>query len=161
MSQKKYKAYLANLDVEVPVCSVNEDEGKMTIRVSDIPKEKARAAAIHTQEYVTYWYGENAGGNRLIEVEAIDVGLSFSQALALVKKYNRVYRTGWSRKGMYLEIIRSLYVHGRVTAILPYISLVIPGNIGNLNSSEKAQVVPWSPSQTDLLSEDWILVETQ
>lgn len=64
--EKKYKAYLANLDIEVPVFKVDPKNRQMKIRVSDIPKKLAQNAGISKEEFVTYWYDPGAGGNRLI-----------------------------------------------------------------------------------------------
>lgn len=68
MTTKKTKAriFLANLGIEVPVESIDRKHSKVTILVSDIPAKIAKRAGL-TGERVKYWYGPNAGGNRLIE----------------------------------------------------------------------------------------------
>ena len=66
---KKYTAYLANLDVEVPVFSVDPKKQQMVIKVADIPAKLAKQARIDKQEFVTYWYDPGAGGNRLMASE--------------------------------------------------------------------------------------------
>lgn len=66
-SGKKYEIYLANLDLTLPVVSIDEEAGKATIRVADVPEAIAKNAGLEG-EFATYWYGENAGGNTISEV---------------------------------------------------------------------------------------------
>jgi hypothetical protein len=63
------RVYLANLDTVVPIWDINWSEMKVVVRIKDIPADIARRAMLGVHEYVTYWFGENAGGNRLIEAE--------------------------------------------------------------------------------------------
>lgn len=67
--QKKYKIYLANLDVSLPVSYVDFTESKAIIRVSDATPEIRRKGAWGNVEYITYWFGKNAGGNHLLDWE--------------------------------------------------------------------------------------------
>jgi hypothetical protein len=81
------------------------------------------------------------------------VGLSFGMALDALKQDMRVARTGWNGKGMWLELcqlqvrLRSTNVHESFEAA-PWIGL----------KTVDDKVVPWTPSQTDLLANDWITV---
>ncbi len=68
---KKLRIYLANLGIEVPVESLDKAGGKATVLVSDIPVKIARDAGLVGQKTATYWYGPNAGGNKLVEVDAL------------------------------------------------------------------------------------------
>jgi hypothetical protein len=74
------------------------------------------------------------------------LGHDFGGALAALRKGKRVTRRGWNGKGMYIELQRP-DAHSKMT--LPYIFMKTAD--GNL--------VPWLASQTDLLSEDWTVVE--
>lgn len=64
-----YTVYLANLDVTVPVVSIDPVEEKVVVKVSDIPADKAKVAGLSEQEFATYWYGVNGGGNTIQIVE--------------------------------------------------------------------------------------------
>ena len=81
--------------------------------------------------------------------------LNFSQALELIKQGKRFCRVGWNGKNQYIELQRP-DENSKMT--LPYIYMVIAGNIGP-DSSEPAKLVPWLASQTDLLAEDWVELE--
>ena len=72
--------------------------------------------------------------------------MNFSEALNLLKSDNKVCRSGWNGKGMYLKIQRP-DEHSKMS--LPYIFMKTACN----------NLVPWLASQTDLLSDDWGLVD--
>lgn len=72
--------------------------------------------------------------------------MDFSQALVLIKQGKRLTRTGWNGKGMTVEIQRP-DEHSKMT--LPYLFI---------RTTDKKNV-PWVASVTDLLAEDWEVVE--
>lgn len=90
--------------------------------------------------------------------------LKFGQALEALKGGQRVARTGWNGKGMWLSLTpgRTVLASGfwsyqnRVFAeksggsveVLPYITMKTADN----------KIVPWLASQTDILAEDWEVV---
>lgn len=94
-------------------------------------------------------------------------GISFSAALDALKAGHRVCRRGWNGWGMWLRLVPSdlcqvghelQYVKTGVTAfygdtqaydLLPWIGMKTADN----------KFVPWLASQTDLLVEDWEIVE--
>lgn len=85
------------------------------------------------------------------------MGMTFGIALELLKEGCKVAREGWNGKGMFL-----LYVSSDKWGIIGKIGLGIPkGNllpwIGMKTADNK--FVPWLASQTDILAEDWVLVE--
>lgn len=63
--ENKQKVFLANLGIEVPIYELDEEKSQVVIRVSDIPEHIAKSAYL-TGKFARYWYGENAGGNRLV-----------------------------------------------------------------------------------------------
>jgi len=68
--------------------------------------------------------------------------LTFSVALEKLKDGKRVSREGWNGKGMFLE----LQVPDEFSKMsLPYIYMSVVGG----------DLVPWLASQTDMLAEDW------
>jgi hypothetical protein len=91
---KKYRAYLANLGIEVPVFKLHEEKGQVEILVSDIPKDIAMRAAIAGSKTVKYWYGANAGGNRLID----PTELKKPRGALVVKKVQDEYVIGVSER---------------------------------------------------------------
>ena len=83
--------------------------------------------------------------------------MNFGCAIEALKNGMKVARKGWNGKGMFL-----LYVPSEKWAIIEKIGLGIPkGNllpwIGIKTIDNK--FVPWLASQTDILAEDWEIVE--
>ena len=83
--------------------------------------------------------------------------MNFGQAIELLKQGKRIARKGWNGKGMFL-----LYVPSEKWGIIDKIGLGIPK--GNLLSwigmkTADGKFVPWLASQTDILAEDWKLVD--
>lgn len=78
----------------------------------------------------------------------------FGRALNELKAGNKVARKGWNGKGIYLELQRP-DEHSKMT--LSYI-YIVTSNLITDNPDVPKGVVPWLASQTDMLSEDWILV---
>jgi hypothetical protein len=78
--------------------------------------------------------------------------VNFGQALDSLKLGQRVARSGWNGKGMWLRI-QTPDANSKMT--LPYIYIEYPvGHPAYPNGSR----VPWLASQTDILSEDWAIV---
>ncbi len=72
--------------------------------------------------------------------------MGFGHALAALKDGHLVCRAGWNGKGMYLSL-QAPDAHSKMS--LPYIYIC----------TVTADLVPWLASQTDLLAEDWMIVE--
>jgi hypothetical protein len=68
----------------------------------------------------------------------------FSYALQALKEGACISREGWNGKGMWLQLQKP-DEHSQMT--LPYVYLCYGDN----------RRVPWAPSQTDLLANDWIV----
>lgn len=73
--------------------------------------------------------------------------LTFGSAIEQLKNGKKVTRSGWNGKGMYLELQRPDQ-HSKMT--LPYIFMF----------TACRNRVPWLASQTDVLSEDWEVLES-
>lgn len=73
--------------------------------------------------------------------------MNFGDAIQALKNGKRVARAGWNGKNMYLEL-QHPDEHSKMT--LPYIYM----------RTVQGDFVPWLASQTDVLSDDWITVET-
>lgn len=84
--------------------------------------------------------------------------LSFSRALELLKQGNRVKRSGWNGKGMWLLLINGKAVKNAINDCYgnpdePHLAPDVLDAI--YMRTAQGQLVPWLASQTDLLSEDW------
>lgn len=84
--------------------------------------------------------------------------MDFSKALEAVKSGKKVSRAGWNGKGLWVEIQRPDQ-HSKMTR--PYLYLVSPRGSTNQFGSEVKDFerVPWLASQTDLLANDWNLID--
>ena len=72
--------------------------------------------------------------------------MTFGDAILQLKSGRRVCRSGCNGKNMYLELQRP-DAHSKMS--LPYLYMF----------TADRNLVPWLASQTDVLSEDWQLVE--
>ncbi len=75
----------------------------------------------------------------------------FAVAIRELKEGNKVARSGWNGKGLWLELQRP-NAHSKMT--LPYIFISYPEDAQNTPGAR----VPWLASQTDLLADDWMVV---
>jgi hypothetical protein len=87
---------------------------------------------------------------------------SFGAALAALKQGNKVARSGWNGKGMYLYLVGP----GRYPPTTPAGEAIAASQPDHLvpyapyiaMKTAQDYVVPWLASQTDLLSDDWEIV---
>ena len=68
----------------------------------------------------------------------------FDAAIVALKEGKRVTRKGWNGQGMWLSLVLPAEQNH-----LPYIQM----------STVNGQLVPWLASQTDMLANDWMIVE--
>ncbi len=78
--------------------------------------------------------------------------MNFWKALEILKNGWRVSRENWNGKWLFL----TLQIPTKLSKMTkPYIYITIPaGSLGY----EKEELMPWLPSQTDLLWDDWLEV---
>ena len=79
-------------------------------------------------------------------------GMTFGQAIEAMKRGDKVSRSGWNGKGLWLELQAPDY-NSKMT--LPYIFMSYPSDAKTTPGAR----VPWLASQTDMLAEDWAIVE--
>jgi len=72
--------------------------------------------------------------------------MNFSEALQRAKDEYRIARKGWNGKSMWVSV---QYPLKRGNMSLPYLFL----------KTVDDHLVPWLPSQTDILSDDWSVVK--
>lgn len=92
--------------------------------------------------------------------------MNFGQAIEALKEGKRVAREGWNGKGMFLYLVKGTQVdkeflrneaafqptedHTGVVTFLGHIDMF---------TAQKTVNVGWLASQTDMLAEDWIIIE--
>jgi len=88
-------------------------------------------------------------------------GLSFGLALEALKKGHKVARKGWNGKDMFLFLVPGstfkvnrppllgIYEEGKEIDYHAHIDMKTVDN----------KVVPWLASQTDMLSDDWLIID--
>jgi len=78
--------------------------------------------------------------------------MTFGKALEALKEGFEVYRRGWNGKGMSIKYIKGRTIldnHDRHEEYLPFIQM----------KTVDGKFVPWLASQTDILAEDYSIVE--
>ena len=85
------------------------------------------------------------------------MNMTFGEAVEALKSGRRVARTGWNGKGMWLGLVRAYDYNpssGEVNAALGFKKLPWIG----MKTADNC-FVPWLASQTDVLAEDWLILE--
>jgi hypothetical protein len=87
-------------------------------------------------------------------IHAAKVGASFGIAIEMLKDGHRVARKGWNGKGMFLRMVSGKQYDvacgiARDLELAPWIGM----------KTADGKFVPWLASQTDMLAEDWVIVE--
>ena len=104
--------------------------------------------------------------NQEIEQAIKEKGMTFGLAIEELKAGKKVARAGWNGKGMWLSLVVSIHDIQREGTTLPVYRLTIDDAgtgatalpwIGMKTADNK--FVPWLASQTDMLAEDWAVVE--
>ncbi len=78
--------------------------------------------------------------------------MSFGHAIVMLKLGKKVARSGWNGKGLWLEL-QVPDEHSKMT--LPYIFMNYPDDAQNTPGAR----VPWLASQTDMLADDWSVID--
>lgn len=94
-------------------------------------------------------------------------GLTFGVAIELLKKGEKVARIGWNGKGMFLVMTEGSVVpteNMRNDAVRKYYEenqeedVKICPHI-DMKAADGTMVIGWLASQTDMLAEDWLIVD--
>lgn len=90
-------------------------------------------------------------------------GMTFGEALELLKEGQRVQRIGWKGKDMFLYLVRGtqfevnrapldgIYPKGTMVRYLPHIDM----------RTADGDHVPWLASQSDILGDDWQIFKSE
>lgn len=97
-----------------------------------------------------------------------NTNLNFGEALEALKVGKKVARKGWNGKGMFLFLLPGGTVPTRVIHD-PALRQVIEEHVGGdtfealgsirMFTADKKILTGWLASQTDMLSEDWVILE--
>ncbi len=74
-----------------------------------------------------------------------DIDMGFGETLGYIKLGRKVARSGWNGKNMYVEL-QTPTETSKMT--LPYLFM----------KTADGHLVPWLASQTDILAEDWFVI---
>jgi hypothetical protein len=117
------------------------------------------------EEWLATGIKELCQGNILPKDEQCSVSedFSFGHAIACLKAGHRVAREGWNGKGMFLYYVpqnkypASRNEHGTMVGVFE--DDMVPYGAYIAMKTAQNNVVPWLASQTDVLAEDWQIVE--
>lgn len=76
----------------------------------------------------------------------------FDKAIGCLKRGFKVKRRGWNGKGIFIRLCET------DATTNPFVC-IDSSNLQTDNPDAKKNIVPWAPSQTDMLAEDWTFVE--
>ena len=87
--------------------------------------------------------------------------MNFGHALELLKDGHRVAREGWNGKGMFIFLVPgSTFTVNRAPLLGIYPEGTVIDYHGHVDmKTADGKVVPWLCSQTDMLADDWMLVD--
>lgn len=79
-------------------------------------------------------------------MEQSEFYLGFEEALVAVKRGHAIHRAGWNGKGL---LVKAEFPTADSKMTLPYLYIEYPDG----------KTCPWLASQTDLMAEDWSVME--
>lgn len=88
--------------------------------------------------------------------------MNFGQALEALKVGEKVVRSGWNGKGMWIVLVDNWFYGGKAAEYIADHAeangLFIQGSCFIAIKTVDNYFVPWLASQTDTLAEDWTIV---
>lgn len=85
--------------------------------------------------------------------------LPFSLALELIKQGHKIARAGWNGKGMYCALIKGGAVQQAIADCYGQAGSTYPVCDAIYMKTADEKLVPWLASQTDILADDWVVVQ--
>lgn len=85
--------------------------------------------------------------------------LTFGMAVEAAKKGFKIARDGWNGKGMFLYHIPAAAYPAQTPVAKRFFGQYVPYGAYIAMKTAQGNVVPWLASQTDMLAEDWRVVE--
>ena len=101
----------------------------------------------------------------VVELEKLNSNLTFGEALEHLKTGAKVARLGWNGKGMFLALVKGndadYFINSRVfgTGADGNSEKQMPILDAIYMKTADDKLVPWLASQTDVLAEDWLVLE--
>jgi len=149
MSRQEYNDFR---DWELPSDEDGTDEGYLV--------EYTDGGKSNTSEFAGYvsWSPKDVFDRAYLNV---NTGMTFGNAIHMLKQGKKVARQGWNGKGMFLFLVPgSVFKVNRA----PLLGIYPEGTEINYHAhidmkTADDKVVPWLASQTDMLAEDWVIVE--
>ena len=87
-------------------------------------------------------------------------GMNFGLAIEAAKMGKKIAREGWNGKGMFLyHVPAAAYPPSTEVAKEAFCGSDVPYGAYIAMKTAQGNVVPWLASQTDMLSDDWKIVE--
>jgi hypothetical protein len=87
----------------------------------------------------------------------------FGSALVLLKAGKRISRTGWNGKGQFAYYVPAASYpaqrNGKHTMVGEYPDDMVPYREYLALRTVDGSVVPWTPSVSDVLAEDWVWID--
>lgn len=102
------------------------------------------------------------------------MGMDFGDAIRALKKGMKVARSGWNGKGMWLILRVTAISWGEEVSIFKECVQPVPENMKSIEgikgivemlpticmkTADNKVLTGWLASQTDMLAEDWVIVE--
>lgn len=83
-----------------------------------------------------------------------NTSMTFGEALEALKAGKKVARTGWNGKGMYLYLADGKLLTQEIgDGSYPFTDSIV------MKTADNRYCIGWLASQTDMLAEDWRIVE--
>jgi len=90
----------------------------------------------------------------------MNTNLNFGQAIEAAKKGKRVARTGWNGSGMFAYIVPSNSYPAQTGVAKEYWGeKLVPYRQYWALKTAQEDVATWSPSGSDSLAEDWVILD--
>lgn len=124
-------------------------------------KDGAPGYGVKYEDGYTSWSPKAQFEAAYRDIEGPTQALTFGDALHMLKLGKRVARSGWNGKGMFLFLVQGstfqvnrppllgIYPEGTSVNYCPHIDM----------KTADDKVVPWLASQTDVIAEDWVVLE--
>ena len=92
--------------------------------------------------------------------------MNFGQAIEVLKNGGKVARQGWNGKGMFLYLVKgfeldsnNLRNEAREKLFKDSNEKILINSHIDMKAADGSIVIGWLASQTDMLSEDWVVIE--
>lgn len=130
---------------------MNKYEFYMNIKGIDCKEDNAEGYMVKYPDGYESWSPKEVFEEAYRRID----NLTFGLAIEALKKGYRVARKGWNGKKMWLILVNAneyeleAYKYFNAKSLAPYIAM----------KTADEQLVPWLASQTDVLAEDWMVIE--